>query len=284
MKKIRSIALLVSVLAICLGLIACAVPDKRREVGFNTDVATDVIVANGLDQEIAILGYGNLEEGWSVEFDLQEGEQAPLAVDEECHLFMENDGKPVDILVTCADGTQYEIPSVPVAAGMSVRLVAADGIAYAEFTDADGNTGDTKDASLERKAKLDKEEADMAAADAVLELASALPEGDAVTLDSETAIVAARKAYDELTDDQKKLFASEAALEIIEAAEQSLQAAKDAEAARIAAEEAAAAEESYYDYDDSYSYDDYSYDYSYDDYSAPTQSEDECLDDPVYRN
>ena len=59
MKKYRSIALLVSVLAICLGLIACAAPDKRREVGFNTDVATDVIVANGLDQEITTLGYGN---------------------------------------------------------------------------------------------------------------------------------------------------------------------------------------------------------------------------------
>ncbi|MBQ3339597.1 MAG: hypothetical protein IJG82_08445 [Atopobiaceae bacterium] len=283
MKKYRSIALLVSVLAICLGLIACAASDKRREVGFNTDVATDVIVANGLDQEITTLGYGNLEEGWSVEFDLQEGDQVPLAVDEECHLFMENEGKPVDILVTCADGTAYEIPSVPVQAGMSVRLVVADGIAYAEYTDAEGNTGNTKDAALERKAKLETEEADMAAADAVLELASALPEGDALTLDAEDAIVAARKAYDELTEDQKHLVTSEAALQMIEAAEQGLQAAKDAEAARIAAEEAAA-EESSYEEDYSYSYDDYSYDYGYDDYSAPSQSEDECLDEPVYRN
>ena len=123
----------------------------------------------------------------------------------------------------------------------------------------------------------------MAAADAVLELASALPEGDALTLDAEDAIVAARKAYDELTEDQKHLVTSEAALQMIEAAEQGLQAAKDAEAARIAAEEAAA-EESSYEEDYSYSYDDYSYDYGYDDYSAPSQSEDECLDEPVYRN
>ena len=94
---------------------------------------------------------------------------------------------------------------------------------------------------------------DMAAADAVLELASALPEGDALTLDAEGAIVAARKAYDELTEDQKHLIVSEAALQMIEAAEQGLQAAKDAEAARIAAEEAAA-EETYYEED--YSYDD----------------------------
>ena len=280
MKRIRNLMMALAAVALCFGLLACGggASNSRREVGFNTDVATDVIVANGLGQDIVSLGYGNFEEGWSIEFSLQEEGNEPLAADAECVLYMENEGKPVDIIATGADGIIYEAYGVPVESGMTVKLVTDGDIAYVEYTDANGNTADTKDASLAHKAAVEKEEADIAASDAVLELAFALPTGDELTLESEEAIVAARAAYDALTDEQKQMAGAQAAIQMIEDAEQALQALKDAEAQAAAeAEAAAAAEEESYYYEEETSYSD---DY----YEAPTQSEDDCLDEPVYRN
>ena len=280
MKRIRNLMMALAAVALCFGLLACGggASNSRREVGFNTDVATDVIVANGLGQDIVSLGYGNFEEGWSIEFDLQEEGNAPLAADEECVVYMETEGQPVDIIATGADGTVYEAYGVSVESGMSVKLVSDGDIAYVEYADANGNTVDTKDASLAHKAALEKEEADIAASEAVLDLALALPTGEDLTLESEEAIAAARAAYDALTDEQKQLAGAQNALVMIEDAEQALQALKDAEAQAAAeAEAAAAAEEESYYYEEETSYSD---DY----YEAPTQSEDDCLDEPVYRN
>lgn len=282
-RTARILPALAAAFALCLGLFGCQAPDTRAEIGFKTEEAQDIIVANGLGQDIVSLGYGNFEEGWSVEFDLQEEGNAPLAADEECVVYMETEGQPVDIIATGADGTVYEAYGVSVESGMSVKLVSDGDIAYVEYADANGNTVDTKDASLAHKAALEKEEADITASEAVLDLALALPTGEDLTLDSEAAIVAAREAYESLTDEQKQLAGAQNALVMIDAAEQGLQALKDAEAQRIAEEEAAAAaaaeaaaaEEEYYYTED------YSTDYSY---SAPTQSEDSCLDEPVYRN
>lgn len=280
MKRIRNLMMALAAVALCFGLLACGggASNSRREVGFNTDVATDVIVANGLGQDIVSLGYGNFEEGWSIEFDLQEEGNAPLAADEECVVYMETEGQPVDIIATGADGTVYEAYGVSVESGMSVKLVSDGDIAYVEYADANGNTVDTKDASLAHKAALEKEEADIAASEAVLDLALALPTGEDLTLESEEAIAAARAAYDALTDEQKQLAGAQNALVMIEDAEQALQALKDAETQDAAeAEAAAAAEEESYYYEEETSYSD---DY----YEAPTQSEDDCLDEPVYRN
>ena len=267
MKRIRNLMMALAAVALCFGLLACGggASNSRREVGFNTDVATDVIVANGLGQDIVSLGYGNFEEGWSIEFDLQEEGNAPLAADEECVVYMETDGQPVDIIATGADGTVFEAYGVSVESGMSVKLVSDGDIAYVEYTDANGNTVDTKDASLAHKAALEKEEADIAASDAVLDLALALPTGEDLTLDSEAAIVAAREAYESLTDEQKQLAGAQNALVMIEEAEAALQKLKGAEAPDAAddADDEADLDESY---------------------SAPEQSEDGCLDEPVIRN
>lgn len=54
-------------------------------------------------------------------------------------------------------------------------------------------------------ARLEKEQADKEAAQNVIDQINALPGVDAIELEDETAIVAARTAYDQLTDDQKAL-------------------------------------------------------------------------------
>ena len=297
MKKIVTA---LAAFALCFGLVACSGGETSgggspRLVGFEIEGATDVVVANGLDQDLVSLGYGNMDEGWSIEFDLTYEGGEPLGAGEECLIYMENEGQPVDITATSADGTVYEIPGVPVASGMTVKLVVVDGVAYAEYTDADGNAGNTKDATLARQAALEKEEADMAAADAVCDLAMALPVGDELTLDSEAAIVAARAAYDALTPEQKEFFGAQAALQMIEDAENALQALKDAASAEEAAVEEEPAEEESTDdgwYDDGGwddgGWSDDGWDGGWDDggdyYDEPAQSEDDCLDEPVYRN
>ncbi len=65
------------------------------------------------------------------------------------------------------------------------------------------------------KLKAAKEEADKAAADAVTAQINALPKAENVKLTDEDAIVAARKAYDKLTDDQKKLVSAETVNKLI---------------------------------------------------------------------
>lgn len=274
----RAVMLLVAGVALCFGLFGCQAPDNRGEIGAKVDDSLDIIITNGLGQDITVFGWGQTDDDGYVLHELEE----PFAVDEERHLYIEQGGSTYTFHIVGADGTEYEIVEVPVDDVVSMKVLFDQDVAYIEYTLADESTGSTLDAALARKAQLEKEAADLAAADAVHDIASGLPAPEEVTLDSEAAIVAAREAYDALTDDQKVLFSAGDALDMIEKAEAALQAAKDAEAQRIAEEEAAAAAaaaeaeaESYY-YDYSYS-DDYSY-------SAPSQSEDECLDDPVYRN
>ena len=78
----------------------------------------------------------------------------------------------------------------------------------------------------EKKA-AEKKAADEAAAKKVQDLIDALPEKDKVTLDDGEAIGEARKAYDALTDDQKKLISDETLKKLTDA-EEAYKAAKEA--------------------------------------------------------
>ena len=73
-----------------------------------------------------------------------------------------------------------------------------------------------------------KKQDDQEAADKVKDLIDALPKAEDVTLDDEDAITEAQKAYDELTDDQKKLI-DEETLKKLTDAEEALEALKDKE-------------------------------------------------------
>ena len=268
MNKARAtIATICAAFALCIGLVGCGASNNGLEVGINEESAQDIVTVNGLGQDLVMLGYGG--EGYSAEYDISE---TPLAPDAECHFFIEDmTGEEfATVIAADADGTRYEAPGVPFTTIASMRLVSEDDIVYVEFVDVEGNEGTTKDASLEYKAQLEKEEADIAAADAVFELSEAIPPVEEIGPDDEAAIAAARAAYDALTDDQKAKFGAEAALGTIEAAEAALQAAKGADDQQVANEGAAAGS-------DSYAYDS-------DDYSEPAQSEESCLDQPVIRN
>ena len=279
------------VAALCLGVAACGGP-KYTQIGEATDDTVAVLVDNALGE--AITGFSVRESGADAYPASLLADDVTIAADETAQLnYASADAATYDLAITTESGQVVEVANVALANLDQFAVHFEDGVGFFTHADADGNEVSTKEDALAAKAAAEKLAADTAAAEAVAQIALALPSGDALTLDSEDAIIAAREAYESLTDDQKALFSSDA-LAAIEAAESGLEAAKQAEAERIAAEEAAAAaaeaerlaaeqaaaeqaaaEEAARQQQQQQTY------YSAPTYSAPTQGSDDCTSDTI---
>ncbi len=194
--------------------------------------------------------------------------------------------------VTFVDGTVKELSTFAVDDMDEADLMYEDEVAFVKYTSVSEKVEiNTKETEMAVKANKD-------AAQAVNDQIQAVGE---VTLDSESAITAARTAYDALTDEQKQyvtnaqlLTDQENTLASLKAeAEAAAQAQAEAEAAAAAqaAADAAAAQSwsdqssGYTDYGYSdYGYSDPGYDTSGGSSSGVSQSADNCLGDVVINN
>lgn len=194
--------------------------------------------------------------------------------------------------VTFEDGTVKELSTFAVDDMDEADLMYEDEVAFVKYTSVSEKVEiNTKETEMAVKANKD-------AAQAVNDQIQAVGE---VTLDSESAITAARTAYDALTDEQKQyvtnaqlLTDQENTLASLKAeAEAAAQAQAEAEAAAAAqaAADAAAAQSwsdqssGYTDYGYSdYGYSDPGYDTSGGSSSGVSQSADNCLGDVVINN
>ena len=275
-------------LVLCLVMAGCGGP-KYTQIGEAADDVPSVLVDNGLCE--AITAFSVREAGEQAYPASLLAEDVTIAADETAQLnYAFADGALYDLAITCESGQVVEVRDVPLSTLEQFGVHFEDEVGFFTYTDADGNEVSSKEAALERKAAEEKLAADTAAADAVAQIVLALPTGEDVTLDSEDAIVAAREAYEGLTDDQKALFSADA-LAQLETAEADLAAAQQAEADRIAAEEAAAAAaaaeaerqaQAQAQAQQTYSQPTYSAPtYSAPTSSAPAQSGDDCTSDNI---
>ena len=126
------------------------------------------------------------------------------------------------------DGSVYELTSFPVEDMEEAELKLEDGVAFVAYTSTSEEVEiNTKETELAVKADKD-------AAKTVDDQIQAVGE---VTLDSESAIQAARAAYDALTDVQKQYVAN---VQLLTDQENTLASLKQAAAEQAAAEQAAA--------------------------------------------
>ena len=194
--------------------------------------------------------------------------------------------------VTFEDGTVKELSNFAVDDMEEAELMYEDDIAYVKYTSLSEKVEiNTKETELAVKADKD-------AAQVVSDQIQAIGE---VTLDSESAIVSARTAYDALTDAQKQyvtnaqlLTEQEGTLATLKqaaadqaAAEAAAQAQAEADAAAAQAAADAAAAQSWTDQSSGYSdygYSDPGYDTSGGSSSGVDQSADSCLGDVLINN
>lgn len=263
-------------LVLCVNVTACG--PKYTQIGEAGEDTVAVLVDNGLGDTIT--AFSVRETGEETYPASLLADEVTIAADETAQLnYAAAEGATYDLAITCESGAVVEVANVPLTELEQFAVHFEDEVGFFTYTDADGNEFSTKEDALAAKAAAEKLAADTEAADAVAQIVLALPQGDEITIDSETAIVAAREAYEALTDDQKALFPADA-LAALEAAEQGLADAQQAEADRIAAEEAAAAAaaaEEAARQQQSYS----APTYSAPTYSAPTQTSDDCTSDTI---
>ena len=116
---------------------------------------------------------------------------------------------PVDVRITCTDGSYYELHNVDAGSLNSQVSLCYDrslDMAYLTYEDGSGNQASTLDAEQDylakHEAQLKKEAADQKAASKVAAKIAGIGK---VTLGKEKAITAAKKAYGKLTKEQKGL-------------------------------------------------------------------------------
>lgn len=229
-----------------VGVVACGSAEAAI-IGTKEDGCTSFKLTNGLGHAVVAMSArdGVSEDDFPASFM---GEDQGLAADAtaEVELPAGMDGKNVDLLLTCDDGSQVVAEDVDVTAASEFTVKTEDGVGFLAYKDADGNEKDTKQASL--AAKQAREEAaaaeaqaaaDAQAAQAVADQVAALPAVDALTLDDATkqAVADAHAAYDALTDAQRALLPAETAQGIVDREAQlvALQQQADAAAAEAAA-------------------------------------------------
>jgi uncharacterized membrane protein YgcG len=259
MRKYMKLLPMVFVALIAGVLAGCG--DSLPSLGEKSDSTAQVVVENGLGVTVTQIQLRQTgTEDWSE--GILTSDQT-LEADAKANLYYDSayatDGD-VDVQVTAQDGTMLVFEGVDLGAYQSMTLLSGDGVSYVDFTGTDKETGSTKQAALDAKAA--KEEAEKKAAEEE----------------------AAKKAAEE--EAAKKAAEEEAAKK-----------AAEEEAARKAAEEAAAASAS-----SSQSYSGGSSSSSQSSGSgssssagsssdsasaaaaAPAQSEDRCLDDPIFND
>lgn len=230
---------LVCALAFSLCVVLAACGPSYTQVGEAGDDTTAVLVDNGLGE--AITAFSVRETGDEAYPASLLADEVTVAADETVQLnYAAAEGATYDLALTSESGQVVEVANVPLAELEQFAVHFEDEVGFFTYTDAEGTEHSTKEDALAAKAAAEKLAEDTAAAEAVAQIVLALPTGDDLTIDSEDVIVAAREAYEALTDDQKALFSADA-LTALETAEAGLEAAQQAEADRIAAEEAAAA-------------------------------------------
>lgn len=189
--------------------------------------------------------------GTEGEYQELSGAQTICAAGEEVSLNLAQSA-PVDVRITCTDGSYYELHNIDASTLGSQASLCYDrelDMAYLSYKDASGNEASTLESEqtylAEREKQLKKEAADQKAA---AKVTAKIEDIGKVTLGKENAINAAAKAYKKLSSDQRKLVQNHKALTKAQSklaklkkAAAKAKAKVEAEAAAKAAAEAAAA-------------------------------------------
>ena len=178
----------------------------------------------------------------SLEFEIAKADPAVTAPEAKEDLVYTGSAQELVKAGSTADGTLYYAPGTDAAKApadgwsTAVPKETKAGTYYVWYKlTGDGNHKDVDPACLTVKIS---ENADQKAADAVIDLIDDLPAKDDVTPDDKDDIEAARKAYDGLTDDQKKLIPDDTLKKLTDAEDALADA--EAEADKEAADKAAA--------------------------------------------